>query len=77
MPNLGSSDPDYQMILDEVNELMKKFQPFNTIIWLGDINGSFKREKSNGKDRLMKAFLQKVWLQLATRKFTNSHLPPF
>ena len=62
MPALGSHDleADYQDILDEVNEVTLKYKETSTVIWAGDINGSFRRQVPSSNDKLLRAFCKET-----------------
>ena len=42
--------PDYADTLDQVYELTIKYAPISTVLWLGDLNGSFDRRTPVGRN---------------------------
>jgi exonuclease III len=57
LPANGShdSEADYPGTLDEVNEISEKYSN-TTVIWAGDLNGSFRRKKPSKNDKLLRTF---------------------
>ena len=62
MPTEGSLDASctYGSLLDEVFEVTMKYSSSSTIIWAGDLNGSFERKKCTSNDRLLQKFCKEV-----------------
>ena len=51
---------EYAAVLDEVHELTLKYASCSTVVWLGDMNGSFTRDKPVGRDKLLTSFCNEV-----------------
>ena len=51
---------DYADTLDQVYELTIKYAPISTVLWLGDLNGSFDRRTPVGRDKLLRQFVNEA-----------------
>ena len=58
MPTQGNPD-EYGQMTDEIYEIIEKYRSKGSIIWLGDMNASFYREKPSSNDIKFKAFAMK------------------
>lgn len=67
MPTMGCKDPTYSDTLDEVHELLSKYDSCN-IIWTGDINADSNRKNGYDNDRLLIQFLQEHHLAVTDKQ---------
>lgn len=63
MPTMGCKDPEYGETLDEVHELLTKYDDCE-IIWTGDLNADLTRDKNYTNDKQLAAFLREQQLVL-------------
>ena len=65
MPASGTHTKiSYNEIADEVHEILQKYQPYSTVIWVGDMNGDVGRNTS-ANDKALKKFCKSNELKIA------------
>ena len=69
MPAEGTHTNDsYSATLDEVHEIMEKYMPSCSIIWLGDINADPTRKTPRSNDRQLIKFCKEKQLTISRRQ---------
>lgn len=68
--NIRSDIARYHSVLDEVHELYEKYSDSCDIIWIGDLNGAFTRQKPHKRDHLLRDFCNEMGFGLSGDKTT-------
>ena len=70
MLTTGSTNADYDEVLDEVHELLQKFTGYN-ILWTGDINAMMQRQRPTKNDEQFSAFCSENELVVSEKMPAN------
>ena len=65
MPTLGSADPEYAEVLDEVHEVLTKYSSWD-ILWTGDLNADIRRDKGYQNDKMLGNFMNEHKLVISS-----------
>ena len=64
MPTEGSPTR-YAELLDEIFEITEMLQPKGSVVWLGDLNGSFTRPTPSANDKKLSAFCRELCIDMS------------
>ncbi len=77
LPSSGSqnSDDTYEETLDEVHEIYEKYSGSSTVLWAGDLNGSFNRQQPSNNDTKLRDFCKErnLYSKLAETNTATYH----